>query len=153
MAEALRELSLSSYPEIAAEIERLERAGYRPLGKWNLGQICKHLNYYFRGSLDGFGFMMPWLARKFWGRPLVMKFLVEGSMRRGQMTAPQSVPKGEVDDAAEIAAAKELLSRLETADSVHPSPLAGELSVEEWKRLHCIHAAHHLSFLVPEEQE
>jgi len=151
MAEELRELSLKSYTEITAEIDRLQHQGYRPLGTWNLGQICEHLNYYFRGSLDGFGFKMPWLARKFWGRPLVMKILMEGKMRRGQMTAPQSVPKPNADHEAAIAESKELLARLESAESLHPSPLAGDLTVDEWRQLHCIHATHHLSFLVPTE--
>ena len=52
-----RKLSLSTYDEVIAELDRLQAAGYRQLGQWNLGQACGHLSHYLRGSLDGFDFI------------------------------------------------------------------------------------------------
>jgi hypothetical protein len=49
-----------------------------------------------------------------------------------------------------------LLATLDRYDaysqSLKPSPLFGPLSRSQWDRLHLIHAAHHLSFIVPTDR-
>lgn len=35
-----RTLNLATLDDVAAEIDRLQRDGYSPTGKWNLSQIC-----------------------------------------------------------------------------------------------------------------
>jgi hypothetical protein len=145
-----RTLTLPSYDEAIAEIERLARDGYRMTGKWTLGQMCKHLSWYARGSLEGFGLKLPWLVRATIGRALRKKILGDEPMPRGMMTAPASVPPAETDDVAEVAEYVELLRRLrDHSGPLHPSPLLGELTPEEWRKLHLNHTEHHLAFLVP----
>jgi hypothetical protein len=38
---------------------------------------------------------------------------------------------------------------IDPAATFYPSPLFGRLSADQWRRLHRIHAAHHLGFLIP----
>jgi hypothetical protein len=144
-----RTLNFSSYGDVIRELEHLEKAGYVASGAWNLGQICQHLAYYYRGSLDGFDFRLPWLIRKFLGRPMLRKMLREGKMKAGLRTVPASVPPADVDEATAVQEAKELLGRLQVARQLKPSPLFDELSPDQWRELHLTHAAHHLSFLEP----
>lgn len=149
---ANRNLTFSTYDELIGEIERLEGSPYRRNGRWSLGQVCRHLNYFQRGSLEGFGFKLPWLVRRFIGKPFLRKLLAGEPMPKGGRTIPKAVPAETVDEAAEIAEAKALLARLrDSGGPLHPSPFFGEMTPEEWKEVHLRHAAHHLNFLVPGE--
>ncbi|MEM7810502.1 MAG: DUF1569 domain-containing protein [Planctomycetota bacterium] len=156
-ADARRTLKLMTYADVTAEIERLRETAYRPLGAWSLGEICGHLSYYFRGSLTGFEFTLPWALRTFVGRPWVKRVLKTGVMKPGGKTVPDSVVTTVRSPAAEQALIEDCLMwlvRLDEHDGpLHDSPLAGKLSPEEWRRLHCIHAGHHLGFLVPAAEE
>ncbi|MGE3821922.1 MAG: DUF1569 domain-containing protein [Isosphaeraceae bacterium] len=149
-----RALNFSTYDEAIAEIERLERTPHQRLGNWSLGQACRHLSYFYRGSLDGFGFMLPWPIRRFMGKPLLRKILHGQPLPVGARTIPKSVPPPTVDEASEIAEAKASLARLRDAtEPLHPSPLFGSLSPEEWRGMHLRHTAHHLGFLLPFDTE
>lgn len=145
-----RELTFSSYEEVVAEIERLEQTGYEKAGQWSLGQICRHLSYYMRGSLEGFDFKLPWLVRKLVGRPVLRRLLKKGEIEPGNRTIPASVPPVDTDEARAIAEAKELLGRLDGfAGPFHLSPLFDHLTAVQWEALHLMHAAVHLGFLIP----
>ncbi len=148
-----RELRFAGYDDLLAEIDRLERLGYRQVGQWSLGRMCKHLAYYFRGSLEGFDFRLPWLVRRLIGRPMLRRLLKRNSMGKGgARTIPASVPAEGIDERAAIAEAVGLVRRLKAATTeLHPSPLFGQLTPDVWRQLHLLHAAHHLSFLVPDE--
>lgn len=147
-----RKLAFSSYDDVIAEIERLQRDGYQKLGQWSLGQICRHLSYYFRGSLERFDFRLPWVVRKLVGPPLLRRLLRKHEMRAGSRTIPASVPPGDTDEQTAAAEAKDLLARLKDfAGQLHPSPLFDQLTVDQWRTLHLMHAAHHLGFLIPKE--
>ncbi len=144
-----RNLRLDSVSQLLAELDRLEAQGYERLGKWTLGEMCDHLSYYVKGSLEGFGFTLPWLVRVLVGPPMKRK-LLRGELKPGSRTIPDSVPKPGVDEREAVARLKTWLERFESPEAVvHPSPLLGELSKEEWRALHLGHAAHHLSFLIP----
>lgn len=144
-----RTLRFDDYAAARAEIERLRGSAYAMLGQWNLGQICAHLNYYYRGSLDGFGFNMPWILRVTLGNWLWASWMKTGQMKAGMNTVAASRPGPDTDDAQEIETALTLLTRLETQRDLHPSPLFGNLNVDQWRQLHLLHTAHHLSFLQP----
>jgi uncharacterized protein DUF1569 len=146
------ELSFATYGEVIAQIERLEASGCQQLGQWNLGQACRHLSYYFRGSLEGYDIKLPWLVRMLIGRPILKWVLNKGHMPASSRTIPASVPEPDTDQSQAVAEAKELLGRLENADGqLHPSPLFDRLTIDQWRTLHLIHAAHHLGLLVPED--
>jgi len=140
---------LRTYAEAIEEIERLETSGYRQLGKWDLAQTCQHLSYYYRGSLNGFGFRLPWLLRKTAGRVLLKRMLAGGDMKPGTRTIPASLPSSAIAGSAAITDAKALLARLQLAEELHPSPLFDRLTPDQWKQLHLAHTAHHLGFLLP----
>ncbi len=148
-----RSLAFGTYDDVLADIEHLQRAGYRPLGRWSLGQICRHLSYYWRGSLDGFPFRLPWIVRRLLGRAALKRRLRTRQMPAGGRTIPASVPPADVDEAAAVAEARELLMRLKTtAVPLHPSPLFDRLSADQWRELHLLHATHHLSLLIPGDE-
>ena len=147
-----RGLAFNSYEEIVKEVEALQKAGYKKTGAWSLGQICSHLDYYFKGSLDGFNPMLPWIVRLIIGKPTLWWLKKAGHMKPGGMTAPQSVPSPDRNEKEGIEGVLNSLRRLEQARDLRPSALFGELTVEEWRWLHLTHAAHHLGFLIPEEK-
>ena len=145
-----RELSFGTYREILDDIQHLRTADCEQLGQWTLGQICKHMSYYLRGSLEGYPFMMPWIVRKLFGPPLLRRVFAKRQMPRGGRTIPQSVPQSDIDETTAIDETLELLERLEShTDEVHPSPLFGHLTPDQCRQLHCLHAAHHLQLLMP----
>lgn len=148
-----RALTFADYDAAIAEIARLRDRGYLQGGNWTLGQICDHLSFYYRGSLDGFGAKLPWLVRVTLGAMIKRRMLRTRAMRRGGVTAPQSVPKPGADEAARVAEAIHLLERLRGhSGGLHDSPLFGRVTPEEWRTLHLIHTAHHLGFLTPKPQ-
>jgi len=149
-----REIQFKSYEEVAREAERLRDGGYHSRGKWNLGQACAHLSYYYRGALDGFGTRMPWIIRVTFGPVIKKRYLSDKPLSPGGITAPPSDPlkAGRKEDAAaidELIALARRLEKVADGESLHPSPVLGELSVAEWRRINLKHAAHHFSFLEP----
>lgn len=144
-------VTLNSYRDAIDCIEYLSTAEYQQKGKWDLGRTCFHLNYYYRGSLEGFDFVLPWFLRKMVGAKILKKILA-GEHVASAHTIPKSVPPPRVDSQATIAEAVALLERLESnTDPLHPSPLFGKLPLEQWQTLHLVHTAGHLSLLVPTE--
>lgn len=145
-----RQLTFTRYTEVCDELRRLAR-GHQRHGTWSLPQTCLHLSFYYRGSLDGFGFRLPWLVRKLIGRPLLKRVLKRRTMKYGGQTVPKSVPPDDADAPGAVDEALALLARLEQATHLHPSPIFDALSVDEWRQLHLIHSAHHLCLFVPTE--
>jgi hypothetical protein len=71
-------------------------------------------------------------------------------MKPGSTTAPQSVPNANVDDAAEVNRFRTAAQRWEQyTGPLRTSPLFGDQPKDKLTALHCVHAAHHLSFLTP----
>jgi len=144
-----RKPKFESYEDIIREIEELEKIGYSRLGNWSLGQICEHLGFYFKGSLEGFEFKAPWIIRILVGKPFRWWLMRREGYPDNSQTVPQSVPPENVDDHEAVMKIKELLSRLSSAKELHPSGLFGELTLDQWRMMHLHHAGHHLGFLVP----
>ncbi len=145
-----RILKFKNYSDVITEIESLRKNGYTQSGKWNLGQICRHLSYYQKGALDGFPKMMPWIIRVTIGKLLLKKMLTQTSYKEGMQTDPKSVFPTEPDDTAAIEAELTILKRLESNTlPLHPSAFFGEMTNEQQKILHLGHSEHHLGFLHP----
>lgn len=145
-----RSLKFNNYSEIIKEVESLRKNGYQSSGKWNLGQICRHLGYYFKGSLDGYPKMLPWIIRATIGKMVLKKLLSKSETKPGGQTDPKSIYAPEPDEKPAIDEFIELTKRLESNTApLHPSAFFGEVTNEEWEILHLGHAAHHLSFLHP----
>jgi len=147
-----RKLKFETYDELRTELDLLSQSGYHRTGKWSLGKICDHLSRFIDQSLTGFEppsffvrLMQP-LARM-----LYLGKIMKGQQLGGGMPTIKSLlPEGDPDDDKAVAAYQKSLERmLDPNATFQPSPLFGDLTADQWRKVHLWHAAHHLSFLVP----
>jgi hypothetical protein len=144
-----RTLTFTRLDEVMPDLDRLLE-GHRLAGQWSLGQICNHLSGAIQGSVEGFPFRAPWPVRKLIAPVFKRTIFRSGRMSEGAPLPKNALPKPDLDDRAEAEALRAAL-RLYAA---HTGPMADHpfferLSRDEWTRLHCIHCAHHLSFVHP----
>jgi Protein of unknown function (DUF1569) len=153
MMDGRRKVTISSIEEVLPEVDRL-LVGYRKVGNWSLGQICNHLAINIRGSIEGFPVNAPWLVRKLIGPIVKREILRTGTVKAGMKTPQAFIPISGLDDRAEAEALRATI-RLFSGEvgPLATHPFFGPLSLAEWHRLHCIHSAHHLSFVVPGASE
>lgn len=149
-----REVRFESLAELRADVERLREAAaagsVQPMGNWSLGQASQHLARFMVCSIDGFD------KAPFFLRPMGMMLqLFQGQKVLNQPPPPgfkipstlAFFPDAEVDDAAGSAELLAVIDRLLSGtECVHPSPLLGKLSPQQWTKLHLRHAELHLSF-------
>jgi len=152
-----RELHFENLDDLRRELGRLKSGPYEQTGKWNLSQICSHLECWMRYPVDGFPrppflitIIMPVMKFAI-GRRMFRKVLKTGKFPNGAPTAPETVFRAEsVNDHDSIAALLKTIDRLERFTGPAPdSPFFGPMSIDECRKLQLIHCAHHLGFLVP----
>ena len=156
VAPTRRELRFETLDDAQRDVRHLAAVGYDRAGNWSLGQACYHLAIWVRYPLDGF----PALPR--WQRPLAWairntvapaytrRVMASGKVPTGIPAPLGTVPPATVNDSDGVTQYESQLNRLRDYQGVpHCSPLLGTLSNAELKTLSCVHAAHHLSFLVP----
>jgi hypothetical protein len=149
--EGRRQVNYQSLDEILADAERLSSGPVKTLGNWSPGMIYRHLATAFNGSIDGFPDAFPWYIRV--AAKLFKKRIMAGSMPPGMKLPPNFAkavlpPPTETDvGLAELRAAVARLSR-ESKRAKHP--VFGDLTKEEWDRVHLMHANLHMSFLSPQ---
>lgn len=105
---------------------------------------------FLNNSIDGFaGIPVPFYMRLL--GPAVIKPILfkTGKMPAGVKGPAKMMPTGVGDDASQLAAFEVAVGRVKAATTFAPSPYLGKLRPDQWRRLHCIHSAHHLSFLIP----
>lgn len=153
-----RTLAFDTLDDVVRDAEHLLAAGYDKAGNWDLAQICGHLSEWFRYQMDGFPkaplLLRPvfWLFRHTVGPAMGRKAFAAGTMKPGIPTIPESVMPGGVDAAESVATLRQTVARWQAYDGpLHASPLFGRMTKDAWARGHCVHAAHHLSFLVPRD--
>lgn len=147
-----RELILADLDEAVNECKRLHEAGYEATGKWSLGQMCNHIRLTMESNMFGYPRWMTILG--FPLRPLLRRFalprLLEGRSVNGVKTAGMFVPSDGLDDAIELEKFERCVEEFQhSTGSLHAHPGFGNMSRTEFERFHAAHAAHHLSFLVP----
>ncbi|MDR3636740.1 MAG: DUF1569 domain-containing protein [Isosphaeraceae bacterium] len=142
-----RALEFAGLDQVMPDVDRL-LGGHTTTGNWSLGQICNHLSESVRFSLEGFGVKAPWLLRMALGSTIKKQILKTGKMREGIKLPEKFLPKPDLDARAEAEALRASL-RLFAAHTgpVADHPMFGPMTHAEWGRLHCIHCAHHLSFV------
>jgi hypothetical protein len=146
---SVRLLDFASLEDALAEARRLRDGGYRKLGNWDLGQILNHLSILMEQSLDGFSVKpFPWIVRATFGRFFKRRFLA-GKWPKAMRTPTSFVPDAESDEATAFERFERAVQRVTTSNTFRDSPALGKLTVDEWRRLHTTHAAHHLGFLQP----
>lgn len=151
-----RTLAFATLDEVVADAENLLARGYDRAGNWDLAQVCSHLAEWLRYPMDGFPripvVMRPvfWLLRKTIGPRELRKMTDGGKMPAGAPTLKESVAPPGGDAAVAVANLKATIERFKASEGpYHPSPLLGTLTKDQLVRVHCVHGAHHLSFLIP----
>jgi Protein of unknown function (DUF1569) len=141
-----RKLHFANTEAVAADVGKL-RAGYRQLGSWSLPQTCWHLKKALDFSMRA-GPYDP--MRGGLGKWILMRgILLVGRLPTGVYAPERITPAKDVPESA----IDEFLTTLETLKNhkgeFAPHPRLGTLSRRSFYKLHLIHCAHHLGFLIP----
>lgn len=146
-----RDVHFGSLSEVLADAQTAIDSKYQPIGNWSAGQIFTHVAIGMESSIDGFKFKVAWPLKWF-----MSTFVKKRMLRRG---IPSGVKlKGDAarlfkpnpcEDQEGLDRLRTAIHRLESETQRRPSPLLGELSVEEWNDFHLRHCELHFSFLVP----
>jgi len=151
LADGRRRLRFQSLHEVLADAERLAAGPVQTLGQWTFPQIVQHIADAMRGSLDGFGFQAPWLARTLIA-PLVKNSLLTKGMKPGFKlpdSAQSLLPAKDVTLDAAMDCLRKVVARFESEQPQAPHPFLGKLASQEHHSLHMRHSELHLSFVVP----
>jgi hypothetical protein len=145
-----RQLDFRTWPEVLADIELLHRSGYDRAGNWDLSQIVDHVGEGLRTAQRGIDQQGPWIVRKLIG-PLILKRIVSQRRMKAGIKVPKWWLPGPAHD--ESAAIEKLRGEITDFEQLStepcPHPFFGPMTRQQWQDLVLIHAAHHLSFLVP----
>ncbi len=147
-----RTIDFRSANEVIDEIALLRGGAYDRAGNWNLTQICQHLSGTMDGGMDGFGFRVPWILRATvveWGFRFALKRRKLGSGFPTFKILKPSYHESIDDDSIIDACIASCRRASEFDGSLKEYALLDNLSVKDWQDFMWIHAAHHLSFLVP----
>jgi hypothetical protein len=150
-----RTLTFATLDDAVRDAEHLLSAGYDAAGTWDLARICGHLVEWMRFPMDGFPRVPLLLRPAMWAMrhtigPRELKTLLVSGRMRSAPTLPATVPPAGGDPAAAVARLRETVGRVTAyTGTVRPSPFFGPMTRDEWIGLNRVHAAHHLSFLVP----
>ena len=147
-----RVLHFASLGDILADAEMLySTRPLRALGNWPLGSAIEHLARSIEMALDGARFKAAWYIRLI--GPLLKKRMLSRPMRAGfQLPAYAArvlIPEDKCELHAALRHLRSAVNRSLATRHRHPSPVIGQLTIEEWDQLHCRHAELHLSFFVP----
>lgn len=149
-----RKLVFACLNQAIEESESLLKNGYTKSGNWSLAQICCHLRLTIENNMNGYPLWMVILGYPL--RPilrwLALPKLLAGDSPNGIRTAGMFVPGDDLDDAIEVERLRKCVSNfLESVEPMHSHPGFGSMSNEEFNHFHAAHAAHHLSFLHPQD--
>ncbi len=148
--EGRRKLDFASLDEVLADADRLSSGPVKVLGNWTAGQVFRHLANAYNGSIDGFTLTFPWPLR-------IMARIFKKKLLAGPMPPGFKLPasgKKMLPDATSIeeglADLRAAVARLERDPHRVKHPMFGEITKDEWNKIHCSHANLHMSFLVPQ---
>ena len=88
-----RQLQFNDLDAVIADLDHLNQAGYDLQGNWDLAQICDHLAYFIRGSLEGYApeDKPPWLIRFLFAKPMLKKIMRRQPVPDRQRAVPDHV--------------------------------------------------------------
>jgi len=145
-----RSLDFKSWPEVLADVEHLNRAGYDRAGNWDLSQTLDHLGEGLRTALRGSQHQANWIIRKFLG-PIILKRILRDRRMKAGIKVPQWwLPGPSHDESAALDQFRQEAAAFQAMTTTpFPHPFFGPISKQQWNDLILIHSSHHLSFLVP----
>ena len=140
-----RELDIARLDQVMPEVDRL-LAGYVALGKWSLGQMCNHLATAFRYSATATSPPPEPTPQQ----TAIRARFFSARFPEGRNAPPGLDPQAGLDDRQEADALRGAIEKFSSATGpCAPHPMLGPLTHDEWARFHCMHAEHHLGFIVP----
>jgi hypothetical protein len=145
-----RTLQFDTFDDALAEVDRLAGCDYARAGKWDLSQVCDHLADALESSTRGFEYRAPWLFRTLVG-PLALRYIFARGTIAVRGPLPRKFdPRPGTDPAASVAQLRAAARAYES----HTGPMAahpffGPMTRAAWDKLHLLHMARHLGFLVP----
>jgi len=147
-----RAVVLEDLSQLMPEVGRLSR-GNHTVGDWTLAQVCKHLADSINGSIDGFDLRNHRFKRFFLRRQMLKVALTKG-IPRNYTVDPNLTPPPDVALEEAIEELRRAVERYRTyAGRLAAHPLFGRMPREVWDRVHCVHCAHHLSFVLPSQTD
>ena len=142
-----RPLQIDSFDALRAEVARL-RAGYARAGQWSLEQACYHLEHSMISAMRPVPYV-PNTPEQDGRRELFAGVMRDAKIPDGLVAPPDTAPPSDVPGET-IDSFLETIDRLERhAGPFSPHRLFGNLPPDVRKRHQLVHAAHHLSFLIP----
>lgn len=144
-------LAFSDLAEVISDVRRL-RDGHKTLGRWTLAQICTHLAGGINGSIDGLDLSRHRFKRFFFSRTILrytFRFGIPADYRVDPGIEPTSDPD---PDEAVSDLARAIDRYLSHRGPLQAHPLFGRMRRDVWDRVHRVHCAHHLSFVIPEKR-
>lgn len=142
-----RPLRFEELSQVVPEAVRLQ-AEHRTLSRWTLAQICKHLANSLNGSIDGLDLSRHRFKRFFFAKQM-LRYTFRYGIPVNYTVDPNIEPASDVDLDESI---EQLTSAVERYQAhrgpLRAHPLFGEMPRDAWSRIHRIHCAHHLSFVL-----
>jgi len=142
-----RDLTITNLDQIMPEVDRL-LAGNATVGEWSLGQICHHLALALRSSARARGPVPDATPEQ---TALRQRFFAAGVFPPGRPAPAGMLPKADLDAREEAERLRSAVEHFKQSEGPYPAhPALGPLERDDWLRFHCIHAAHHLGFALPQ---
>ncbi len=147
-----RQLDFKSWTEALADIDHLQRASYDRAGNWDLSQVVEHIGEGLQTALRGTNHRAGWIIRRFLGPMVLQRILRDRRMKAGIKVPQWWLPGPTHDESVAIDQFRSNVSAFQAMTTTpFPHPFFGALTKQQWNDLALIHAAHHLSFLVPKD--
>jgi len=142
-----RRLHFDTVEELLADAEKMATGNSTTLGNWSRGQIYRHLGETMNQSIDGVDINPPWLF-KIMGRVLKRRFLTKPMPAGFQLPKSTKLLPPEISLEDGLQYLRDAVARLQNETKRSDSPMLGKMTSDDWTRLHCRHAEHHLSYIV-----
>ncbi len=151
MCDRRRGLEFGGLAEVISDVRCLQD-GHRTVGRWTLAQICKHLAGGINGSIDGLDLSRHRLKRFFFSRTF-LRYTFRFGIPADYLVDPGIEPTIDPDPDEAISDLSRAIDRyLSHRGPLRAHPLFGRMRREVWDRVHRVHCAHHLSFVIPEQR-
>jgi hypothetical protein len=143
-------MNFQTLDEIDTFLISLKNQSVTTSGKWTLGQILSHIgdSIEFVLTQKKGAIHIPTIIQNTIGKIVLQKFFLFGKMDRG---LPNPIKQGEPKD-GDILVELDRVIKLSESFRNHPGPfnphpIFGQLSKEEYIKLHLLHCSNHFSYI------
>lgn len=147
--------TLHNPDDILAEAQRLADAQrdhrLTMLGQWTLAQNIEHIARLMHSSVNGFSVSFPpplrWFMRTFMKKRALTSLPPSGIPLFGAVR-DALVPEPDITTDQALQNLARAVEQSNNTDTRYPSPLLGELSIDQWNAFQARHAEHHFSLAI-----